>query len=280
MNEILEKTRLSNEVYKIKVYAPLIAQERLPGQFIILQVINDLGERTPLTINDADTEAGTITLIFQTVGSTTHYLANLNVGDSILHLVGPLGNATHIEKIGTIVCVGGGIGVAPLYPISQGMKKAGNNVISIIGARTKELILLENEMQNISDELILCTDDGSYGKKCLVTEPLKEICERKIKPDLVIAIGPPVMMKYCSLVTKEYSIPTIVSLNSIMLDGTGMCGGCRVTVGEQTKFTCVDGPEFDGHLVDFDNLIQRLNTYKKQEDNEHHKCHLDLNVKE
>jgi ferredoxin--NADP+ reductase len=214
------------------------------------------------------------------VGKTTKDLAKLDAGDKIANLVGPLGSPTHIEKFGTVVCVGGGIGVAPMYPIAQGMKKAGNKLIVIIGARTKDLVIMEDEMRAIADELIICTDDGSYGRKSLVTEPLKELCERSPKPDLAVAIGPPVMMKFCAAATKPYNVPTVVSLNTIMVDGTGMCGGCRVTVGKETKFVCVDGPEFDGHLVDFDNMIKRLNSYKKQEHHlDGHECNLDQQIR-
>ena len=279
MNTILSKQRLSEEVFMIVVKAPLIAEERHPGQFVILQLDDNFGERIPLTIADADPEQGTITMVFQTVGKTTHRLADLNVGDRIANLVGPLGRPTHIEKFGTVVCVGGGIGVAPLFPIAQGMKKAGNRVIVIMGARTKDLVILEDRMRAMADEVILCTDDGSYGRKGLVTAPLKEVCERSPKPDLAVAIGPPIMMKFCAETTKAFGVRTVVSLNTIMVDGTGMCGGCRVTVGGETKFTCVDGPEFDGHAVDFDNLMKRLRAYKKHEDEAHEKCHLEQQVK-
>ncbi|MDD4869511.1 MAG: sulfide/dihydroorotate dehydrogenase-like FAD/NAD-binding protein [Kiritimatiellae bacterium] len=275
MNKILEKKQLSNEVFRMKVHAPLIAEERKPGQFVIVQLDSDFGERIPLTIADANTAEGTITLIFQTVGKTTHNLADLNPGDAIQNLLGPLGRPTHIEKFGTVVCVGGGIGVAPLHPIAEGMKKAGNKMIIIMGARNKELLIMEDLMGKIADELIICTDDGSYGRKCLVTEPLKEICERVPKPDMAVAIGPPIMMKFCAQTTKPYNVPTVVSLNTIMIDGTGMCGGCRVTVGGKTKFVCVDGPEFDGHQVDFDNMMKRLGAYKNLEDKAHEKCHLE-----
>ena len=265
MNEIIAKEQLSQDVYRMRVKAPLIAEERQPGQFIILQLDTEFGERIPLTIADADVEEGSITIIFQAVGKSTKLLAQMKEGEEIPNLVGPLGRPTHIEKFGTVVCVGGGIGVAPMYPIAQGMKKAGNKLIVIIGARTKELVILEKEMRAIADEVIVCTDDGSYGRKCLVTEPLKELCAQAPKPDLAVAIGPPVMMKFCSLTTKPFAVPTVVSLNTIMIDGTGMCGGCRVTVGGQTKFVCVDGPEFDGHLVEFDQMIQRLGSYREQE---------------
>ncbi len=261
------------------VRAPLIAEERRPGQFVILQLDDDFGERIPLTIADADPAEGSITLVFQAVGKTTHRLAELAVGDRIANLVGPLGRPTHIENFGTVVCVGGGIGVAPLHPIAQGMKQAGNRVIIIMGARTKNLIVLEDRMRAIADELIVCTDDGSAGRKGLVTEPLKEICARTPPPGLAVAIGPPIMMKFCAEATRPFGIPTVVSLNTIMIDGTGMCGGCRVTVGGETKFTCVDGPEFDGHAVDFDNLMKRLKAYKQREDEAHERCHLEMAAK-
>jgi ferredoxin--NADP+ reductase len=274
MSRILEKKQLSKTVFCMRLEAPLIARERQAGQFIILQLCEEFGERIPLTIADADPEAGTITIIFQAVGKTTKNMAQMNAGDEIAALVGPLGTPTHIEHFGTVVCVGGGIGVAPLHPIAQALKTAGNKVIIIMGARSKELLILEDEMRTIADELIICTDDGSAGRKALVTEPLKECCERDIKPALAVAIGPPIMMKFCAETTRPYAIPTQVSLNTIMVDGTGMCGGCRVTVGNETKFVCVDGPEFDGHLVDFDNLINRLGSYKKQE--EQHNCRIGL----
>lgn len=278
MNKIIKKLKLANEVYKMIIKAPLIAEERKPGQFVIIQIDTDFGERIPLTIADADTNNGTITIIFQTVGKTTHELAELSEGDFIHNVLGPLGQPTHIKKIGTVVCVGGGIGVAPLYPIAHAMKNAGNKLIVIIGARNKDLIILEDEMNKIADELVICTDDGSYGEKALVTGPLKEICMRDNKPDMAIAIGPPIMMKFCSETTRPFKIPTVVSLNTIMVDGTGMCGGCRVTVGGETKFVCVDGPEFDGHKVDFDNMILRLNAYKNHEEKAHDQCHLDLQI--
>jgi len=280
MNKILYKQQLSDEVFLMRIEAPLIAQERRPGQFLILQLDEEFGERIPLTIADADTAEGSITIIFQTVGRTTHKLALLNTGDSIAHVVGPLGQPTHIQKFGTVVCVGGGIGVAPLHPIAEALKKAGNRVIIIMGARTKGLMILEEQMRKIADELIICTDDGSYGSKALVTEPLKEVCQRDPKPDMAVAIGPPIMMKLCAETTKPFGVPIIVSLNTIMVDGTGMCGGCRVTVGGETKFVCVDGPEFDGHLVDFDNMMKRLRAYKRYEDEAHAKCHLEMTIKE
>jgi ferredoxin--NADP+ reductase len=278
MNQILFKKKLSSDVYLMRIHSPLISQERSAGQFIILQVNDDYGERIPLTIADADPVEGSITIIFQVVGKTTSQLSAMSVGDEIPALVGPLGKATHIDKFGTVVCVGGGIGVAPLHPIAQALKQAGNHVITIVGARSKDLIILEEEMKSIADEFIVCTDDGSYGRKALVTEPLKEICERNPKPDMVIAIGPPVMMKFCAETTRPFNVFTQVSLNTIMVDGTGMCGGCRVNVNNTVKFVCVDGPEFDAHKVDFDNMISRLNSYKEFE-REMHQCHIEREMK-
>ncbi|HPJ15776.1 MAG TPA: sulfide/dihydroorotate dehydrogenase-like FAD/NAD-binding protein [Spirochaetota bacterium] len=280
MNRIILKKQLSDDVFMMKIAAPHIAEERKPGQFVILQLDTDFGERIPLTIADADAEEGSVTIIYQAVGNTTHRLSKLNEGDRIQNLLGPLGQPTHIEKFGSVVCVGGGIGVAPLHPIAKALKQAGNHVTVIIGARNKDLIILEEEMKTIADELIICTDDGSKGRKDLVTAPLKELCEKNPKPDLAVAIGPPIMMKFASLTTKPYGVHTVVSLNTIMVDGTGMCGGCRVTVGGQTKFVCVDGPEFDGHLVDFDNMMLRLGSYKVKEEEDHHQCHLDLQIEQ
>ncbi|MGE4453751.1 MAG: sulfide/dihydroorotate dehydrogenase-like FAD/NAD-binding protein [Sphaerochaeta sp.] len=279
MNKILAKQQLSKEVFKMEIEAPEIAEARSPGQFIILQMGGDFGERIPLTIANADPVKGSITLIFQAVGETTHRLALLEPGEHIENLLGPLGKPTDIRQYGKVVCVGGGIGVAPLFPIVEGMKKAGNEVKVIMGARTKELLIMEEEMRDTADEVIVVTDDGSYGRKALVTEPLKELCET-YKPDCVVIIGPPIMMKFAALTTKPYGIHTIVSLNTIMIDGTGMCGGCRVTIGGETKFVCVDGPEFDGHLVDWDNMLLRLGTYKEEESEAHHRCHIGLHIKE
>ena len=280
MNRIIFKKQLSDDVFMMKIAAPHIAEERKPGQFVILQLDTDFGERIPLTIADADPKEGSVTIIYQAVGNTTHRLSTLNVGDKIQNLLGPLGQPTHIKNFGSVVCVGGGIGVAPLHPIAKALKQAGNHVTVIIGARNKDLIILEEEMKAIADELIICTDDGSKGRKDLVTAPLKELCEKDPKPDLAVAIGPPLMMKFASLTTKPYGVHTVVSLNTIMVDGTGMCGGCRVTVGGQTKFVCVDGPEFDGHLVDFDNMMLRLGSYKVKEEEDHHQCHLDLQIEQ
>jgi ferredoxin--NADP+ reductase len=276
MNRIISKRQLSADVFRMEVEAPLISRERKAGQFVIVQVDLDWGERVPLTIADADPAAGTITLIFQAVGRTTHLLAEKRPGDTLAALLGPLGQPTHIEKFGTVVCVGGGIGVAPMHPIAQAMKAAGNRVVVVMGARNKDLLIMEEEMRRIADELIIVTDDGSCGRKALVTVPLKELCERAPKPDCVVAIGPPIMMKFCAETTRPFGVHTLVSLNTIMVDGTGMCGGCRVTVGGKTKFVCVDGPEFDGHLVDFDNMMKRLRAYKKREDDDHHQCHLEI----
>jgi ferredoxin--NADP+ reductase len=279
MNKIIKKNQLAANVYQFVIESPLIANERRPGQFVIVQVNANYAERIPLTIADADAKAGTITLIFQVVGKTTHALAALEKGQMLENILGPLGRPTHIERVGTVVCVGGGIGVAPLYPITEGFKKAGNRVVVIIGARSKELLILEEKMRNIADELIVTTDDGSYGKKAFVTEPLKEVCERTEKPSLCVAIGPPIMMKNCANVTRPFGVQTMVSLNTIMVDGTGMCGGCRVTVGNETKFVCVDGPEFDGHKVDFDNMMLRLSAYRDFERRAHENCLLEKEVK-
>ena len=270
MNKILEKRQLSANVFQMKIEAPLIAQERKAGQFIILMVDQDFGERIPLTIADADPVAGTVTIIFQTVGASTQKLSQFNAGDMIPAVLGPLGRPTEIHqpkdgKPGRIVCVGGGIGVAPMHPIAQAMRAAGNAVTIIMGARTKELFGMEEEMRAIAgDKLILMTDDGSSGRKGLVTEPLKELCEAGAV-DEVIAIGPPIMMKFCAKTTEPYGVKTIASLNTIMIDGTGMCGGCRVTVGGETKFVCVDGPEFDAHQVDWDLMSKRMAAFKPEE---------------
>lgn len=266
MNKIVSKTRLSENVWTISVEAPEIAAERQAGQFVIAMPDAERGERIPLTICDADAQRGTIDLLFQTVGATTMQLAALNEGDCIGSLVGPLGRPTAIHAApGHVVCVAGGIGAAPMHPIAQALKAAGNRVTIIVGARNKSLIVLEDKLRKISpDGFIVVTDDGSYGRKGLVTEPLKELCE-KGGIDEVIAIGPPVMMKFCSLATKPFGIKTTVSLNTIMIDGTGMCGGCRVQVDGKTRFVCVDGPEFDGHAVDWDQMMQRMGAFREQE---------------
>jgi ferredoxin--NADP+ reductase len=264
MFKVLSKQQLSPDVFRMELEAPLIAKKRKPGQFIILRV-DENGERIPLTIADANAQKGTLTLCFQTVGTSTFKLSRLNPGETILDVIGPLGKPTHIEKFGTVVCIGGGIGVAPLYPIAQAMKKAGNKLISIIGARSKNLLIMEDLIREISDEVIVTTDDGSYGMKGFVTDALKSLINRGEKIDLAVAIGPALMMMFVCKLTKEYGIKTLVSLNSIMVDGTGMCGACRVVVGGKTRFACIHGPEFDGHEVDFDLLIKRQRTYLKQE---------------
>ena len=280
-HNMLSKKQLCSNVFMADIEAPLVAAAAKPGQFVIVCLSTAYSERIPLTIAGSDAKKGTIRLIWQAVGKSTAELAELRVGDKVENILGPLGKPTHIEKFGTVVCIGGGIGNAPLLPIATAMKKAGNKVISILGARTKELLILEGEFKAISDELIVVTDDGSYGKKALVTEPLEEICKRTPKPNLVVAIGPAIMMKFASAVTKKFDVPTVVSLNTIMIDGTGMCGGCRVEVGGQTKFVCVDGPEFDGHKVNFDLMMKRMNAYKKQEaqaleEYKKHKCKIGL----
>ncbi len=265
MNEIVYKKVLAEGVKELRVRAPRIAQARKAGQFVIVRV-NEFGERIPLTIADADAEEGTITLIFQEVGKSTMLLGTLEAGDSILDVVGPLGKPTHIEKFGTVVCMGGGIGVAPMHPIAKAMKAADNRVIAIIGARTKDLLIMEDRMRNASDELHISTDDGSYGVHGFVTTVLQSLIDRGEKINLVVAIGPVPMMNASCKLTKQYQLPTVVSLNPIMVDGTGMCGACRVTVGGRTQFVCVDGPEFDGHQVDFVELTKRQRAYLPQED--------------
>ncbi len=246
-----------------EIEAPLIARKAKPGQFVILKS-DEAGERIPLTISDLDTEKGTITVIYMVVGKSTAKFRDLAVGDGYQDVIGPLGRPTHIEKLGTVACVGGGTGIAVLFPITRGFQKAGNRVISIIGARTKDLLILENKMKSVSDELHVCTDDGSYGRKGFVTDALKDVLDNN-KVDLVVAVGPVPMMKFVSALTKKYNVKTLVSLNPIMIDGTGMCGGCRVSVGNKTRFACVDGPEFDGHEVDFDGLMKRLRAYADDE---------------
>ena len=276
IHTILEKKQFSKDVFYFRVAAPEIARQRKAGQFVIIQLNIDYGERIPLTIADANPQEGWIALVIQAVGASTIKLCQKKVGESIAAILGPLGNPTHITKVGKVVCVGGGIGTAPLHPIAQAYKRAGNAVIIIIGGRTKELVIFEEEMRKIADELIIVTDDGSYGRKALVTEPLKEICESASPPQEVIAIGPPIMMKFCAATTRPFGIHTVVSLNTIMIDGTGMCGCCRVTVDGNTKFVCVDGPEFDGHLVDFDNMMTRMKAFKEREDHDRHVCRIGL----
>jgi NAD(P)H-flavin reductase len=264
MNEVLEKEFITPSVFRMKVEAAEIARRRKAGQFIILRTC-DAGERIPLTIADAHPDEGWLELVVQVVGKTTKHLSTLEPGDELCDMVGPLGRPTHIELYGTVVIVGGGIGIAPSHPIAQALRAAGNQVISILGGRSRDLVIMEDKMRETSDRVLITTDDGSYGMKGLVTDALQKLIDEGVKIDLVVAIGPPIMMKFVSLLTKKYEIPTLVSLNTIMVDGTGMCGACRVTVGDETKFVCVDGPEFDGHKVNFDEMMKRLRMYETQE---------------
>ncbi len=264
VNQIVKKRVLVESIIEIEVYSPVIARKHRAGQFIILR-IHEEGERIPLTIADSHPDKGTITLIYQIVGKTTEHLSTLDQGDMIQDLVGPLGNPTHLEKFGTVVCIGGGCGVAPVYPITKAMKEAGNHVIGIIGARSKDLLIMENRMRAVCDELQICTDDGSYGAHGFVSDVLKRLLDEGEKIDMVVAVGPVPMMRVVSNLTKEYDVPTVVSLNTIMVDGTGMCGACRVTVGGATRFVCVDGPEFDGHRVDWVEMSKRMRAYLPQE---------------
>jgi len=262
--KILLKQELVPDVNLYKIAAPAVAQKAQPGQFVVIK-IDEKGERIPLTVADWDRAEGSVTIIVMEVGTTTKRLARLGSNDYIADFVGPLGKPTHIEKVGTVVCVAGGFAVAPIMPIAQGFKQAGNKVISIMGARNKGLLFWEKELRSVSDRLIVATDDGSYGRKALVTEPLKELLESDEKIDLAVAIGPSLMMKFCAKTTEPFGVKTIVSLNPIMVDGTGMCGCCRVSVGGLTKFACVDGPDFNGHLVDWDLLIARQRIYLDEE---------------
>ena len=283
MNKILRKEQFSENVFLFEIEAPLIAKSRKAGNFIIIRVDKN-GERIPLTIADADVNKGTITIVVQRVGLSSQKLCGLNEGDVIADVVGPLGNPTHIENFGTVVCAGGGVGVAPMLPIIRALKAAGNRVLSVIAGRNKDLIILEDEVRASSDELIIMTDDGSYGEKGVVTVGIETFIKQE-HVDKVFAIGPPVMMKFCCMLTQKYNIPTDVSLNTIMVDGTGMCGACRLTIGGKTKFVCIDGPEFDGALVDWDEMLKRMGTFKRaeQEEMEHYEQHLnsvspDINV--
>ena len=269
MNRIVNKEHFSEKVFKLEIDAPLIAKSRKAGHFVIVRV-GEKGERMPLTIAGADIAKGTITLVVQEVGLSSTRLCELNVGDYITDVVGPLGQATHIENFGTVVCAGGGVGIAPMLPIVQALKAAGNKVISVLAGRSKELIILEKEIRESSDEVIIMTDDGSYGRKGLVTEGVEEVLKRE-KVNKCFAIGPAIMMKFVCLLTKKYEVPTDVSLNTIMVDGTGMCGACRISIGGKTKFVCIDGPEFDGHQVDFDEMLKRMNAFKSIEREEMNK---------
>jgi NAD(P)H-flavin reductase len=263
MNSIVEKTFLSENVARLVVEAPQIAQKQHAGQFVIVRT-DEKGERIPLTIADADRERGTITLIVQRVGTSSHKISLLNAGERLLDVSGPLGRPTHIEKKGTVLACGGGVGIAPLYPIARAFKEAGNRLVAVLGARTRDLLILEREMAAFADETIVLTDDGSHGKKGVITIGIEEVLRRE-PVHLAVAIGPAVMMKFAALLTQRYHVPTIASLNTIMVDGTGMCGACRVSVGGKTRFVCVDGPEFDAHEIDYDEMIQRLGTYRAEE---------------
>ncbi len=264
MYRIVTKKRLAPEITLFQIKAPLIARKALPGQFVILR-IDEQGERIPLTIYEADGAQGRITIIFQEVGKTTKKLSTLKVGDSLPDLLGPLGKPTSIEKYGEVLAIGGGIGIIPLVPIARALKEAGNRITTILGARTRDLIILEKEMKDLSREIYITTDDGSYGEEGLVTDALKELIAQKKRMDQVLAIGPLIMMKKVCEITKREKIPTMVSLNTIMVDGTGMCGSCRVRVGEENRFVCVHGPEFPGELVDFDELLAREKRFEREE---------------
>ncbi len=259
MNKIVSKENLSDRVVKFEIEAPLIAKSRRAGHFVMLRV-GEKGERVPYTIASSDSKRGTITLVIQRVGKSSEKVCQLEVGDYVTDLVGPLGNATHIENFGTVLCAGGGVGIAPMLPIIEAMKKAGNRVITVIGGRSKDYIILEDEVSKYSDEVIIMTDDGSYGQKGLITLGVQQVIERE-KVNLCVTIGPAIMMKFVAELTKKYNVKTMASLNTIMVDGTGMCGACRVTVGGKTRFVCVDGPEFDAHQVDFDEMLMRLKAY-------------------
>lgn len=264
MNEIIKKEKLAPQINLIEVNVPEIVSKARPGQFVILR-IHEEGERIPMSIADLEPETGVLTIVFQEVGKSTVQLGRFKAGDRLCDVVGPLGRPTHIERYGKCVCVGGGIGIAPIHPIAIALKEAGNQVISIIGARSKKLLIMEHEMKAASDELLICTDDGSYGFHGFVTQPLSQLLKGGTKVDFCMVIGPVPMMKTACMVTHPYGVKTMVSLNPIMVDGTGMCGVCRVTVAGKTKFACVDGPDFDGHQVDFDELSRRLSMYVKQE---------------
>ena len=276
MNKIIRKEQFSEKVFLFEIEAPLIAKSRKAGNFVIVRV-GKKGERMPLTIADADTEKGTITLVVQKVGLSSIKLCDLNVGDCVTDVVGPLGNPTHIEKFGTVVCAGGGVGVAPMLPIIQALKAAGNRVLSVLAGRSKDLIILEDKVRESSDEVIIMTDDGSYGEKGVVTLGIEKFIEQEEHVDKIFAIGPPIMMKFSNLTAQKHNIPCEVSLNTIMVDGTGMCGACRLTIGGKTKFVCIDGPEFDGALVDWDEMFKRMGTFKRaeQDELEHFEQHME-----
>jgi NAD(P)H-flavin reductase len=264
MFKIVTKEKLCPVVDFFKIEAPAIAKKAKAGQFVVIRV-DEVGERIPLTLADWNDREGTVSLVAMQVGTTTYKLARLNAGDNVLDLIGPLGLPSEMDNFGTVVCVGGGVGIAPLYPIARALKQAGNKIITIMGARSKDLLFWEERLSSVSDELIVTTDDGTYARKGVVTEPLKELLERDKEIRRVIAIGPAIMMKFCALTTKSFGVTTIVSLNSIMVDGTGMCGCCRVSIGGETKFVCVNGPEFDGHQVDWELLFARQLIYCDEE---------------
>ena len=273
MTQIIEKKELSLGIKSLTLLSPLISRKSKPGQFVVLRV-SKKGERIPLTIADTDSERGTINIVFQEVGKTTKDLGKLEIGEHILDLVGPLGKPSDIRFFGRVIIVGGGVGIAEAYPIAKALKKEGNEVVTIIGARNKDLLTMTEDMKLVSDDLIITTDDGSDGREGLVTDQLKELLEKGMKVDRIITIGPAIMMKAVSDITKKYGISTIASLNPIMIDATGMCGACRVSIGGKTKFACVDGPEFDAHAVDFDQLLSRLDMYKDNEKISDHQCRL------
>ncbi len=285
MPKVLENIQMSPVVWKMRVETPKLVKKARAGQFIILRV-NEQGERVPMSIGGLDRANGVLTIIYQVVGKTSALMTTIPAGGEILDCVGPLGLPTHVENWRTAVLVGGGIGIAPIYPIAQAWKEAGNKLYTIVGARTKDILFYEEEHKKVADKLYVCTDDGSYGRKGFVSEALKEILDSGEKVGMIMAIGPVPMMKVVANLTRPYNVPTFVSLNPLMVDGTGMCGGCRVSVGNTTKFACVDGPDFDGHLVDFDLLSKRLSAYKEQERSSFHKfatspeCKLSNSVKE
>lgn len=274
MSQIIEKEQLGPEIKSFTIHSPLIAKKGKPGQFVVLRVSEE-GERIPLTIADSNPDMGNIKIVFQEVGTTTKQLGQLNKGQEILDLVGPLGLPSEIEDFGTVMIVAGGVGIAEVYPIAKALKMKGNKILTILGARQKDLLIMLEEIRSVSDELYITTDDGSSGRKGLVTDQLGDLLQKKVRIEKVITIGPAIMMKAVSELTKNYDVPTVASLNPIMIDATGMCGGCRVSVGGDTKFACVDGPEFDAHKVDFDLLLTRLNIYKKQEQTSEHECKLE-----
>ena len=278
MYKILKKQVLSDLVTLLEVSAPQVTRKAKAGQFVIVRAREE-SERIPLTIADFDRAAASVTLVIQQVGKSTMQMCQMNVGEEFATVAGPLGHPTEIEKYGTVVCIGGGVGIAPVYPIARALKEAGNHVISIIGARNQSLLFWEDKMRAVSDELIVCTDDGSYKRKALVTEPLKELLEAHKDISHIWAIGPAIMMKFVAATTKPYNVPTTVSLNTIMIDGTGMCGGCRVLTTDGAQFVCVDGPEFDAHKVDWDVMMQRMQFYRAEEqlavEQWKHQCNLD-----